>query len=47
VQLRLNELAMDGWEFIQMADVPITGQTLKTGGYGTLAVAIFRRPFDS
>lgn len=44
---RLNELAAEGWEFMQIGDIPVTGQTLKSGAYRVVAVSIFRRPLST
>ncbi|GMR02610.1 MAG: hypothetical protein BMS9Abin20_0950 [Acidimicrobiia bacterium] len=43
VRDRFNELAAEGWEFMQIGDIPVTGQTLKSGAYRVIAIAIFRR----
>ena len=44
---RFNELASEGWEFMQIGDMPVTGQTLKSDAYRVVAVAVFRRPLNS
>ena len=46
IRRRFNELAAEGWEFMQIGDIPVTGQTLKSGAYRVIAVAIFRRPLS-
>jgi len=47
IRTRFNELASEGWEFMQIGDIPITGQTLKTGAYRVVAIAVFRRPLEA
>lgn len=44
---RINELAAEGWEFLQIGSVPMIGQTIKTGAYREAAVAVFRKPLAS
>ncbi len=46
IQRRFNELASEGWEFMQIGDIPVTGQTLKSGVHRVVSVAVFRRPLD-
>ncbi len=46
IQGRLNELASEGWEFMQIGDIPVTGQTLKSGAYRVVAIAVFRRSLE-
>ena len=43
---RLNELASENWEFLQIASIPMVGQTIKSGAYREAAVAVFRRATD-
>ena len=46
IRQRFNELAREGWEFMQIGDIPVTGQTLEGGAYRVIAIAVFRRQLD-
>lgn len=44
VGMRFNELATQGWEFVQMAPVPVTGKVRKSKEHREITIAVFRRP---
>lgn len=43
---RFNKLAADGWEFVQMGEVPVTGKFRKSKEHREITIAVFRRPLE-